>query len=166
MKTVIRQKQVDLVVLGTHGRGGLGKVLLGSIAEQIFRHADCFVVTVGPGSYKDSLVEKAQAVRPFLFATDFGAASLHALPYAISFASHFGAKLIVLHVLPAAPIPEGFHWSTTGNLRQIREEPSGATSWEWLNRCEKPSRRRIRVFTVDARCYICVTVVCRRKKNL
>lgn len=122
LELVIRQKQVDLVVVGTHGRGVLGKLLLGSVAEQIFRHADCLVATVGPGSYEDSLVEKTQAVRPFLFATDFGAASLHALPHAISFANHFGAKLVVLRVLPAAPIPEGFHWSTADDLMQMRDE--------------------------------------------
>ncbi len=122
LEHVIKQKQVDLVVIGTHGRGGLGKLVLGSIAEQIFRHADCFVDTVGPGSDKNSLVEKNQAARPFLFATDFGAASLHALPQAISFANHFGAKLVVLHVLPAAPIPDGFHWSTAGDLMQMREK--------------------------------------------
>ena len=122
LEIVIREKQVDLVVIGTHGRGSLGKLVLGSIAEQIFRHADCFVVTVGPGSHQDSLVEKTQAVRPFLFATDFGAASLHALPHAISFANHFGAKLVVLHVLPAAPVPDGFHWSTTGDLKQMRDK--------------------------------------------
>ena len=112
---------MDLLVTGTHGRGGLGKLLLGSTAEQLFRHADCFVDTVGPGSYKDSLVERTQAVRPFLFATDFGPASLRALPHAISFANHFGAKFVVLHVLPAAPIPESFHWSTTGDLMQMRD---------------------------------------------
>jgi Universal stress protein family len=88
---------------------------LGSMAEQVFRHADCFVVTVGPGSYKDSLVKKTEAARPFLLATDFGAASLYALPHAISFANQFGAKLVVLHVLPGGPIPDGFHWS----LRQV-----------------------------------------------
>ena len=122
LKVVIRQKQVDLVVTGTHGRGGLGKLLLGSTAEQIFRHADCLVDTVGPRSYKDSLVERTHAVRPFLFATDFGTASLRALPYAISFANQFGARFVVLHVLPAAPIPEGFHWSSTGDLMQMRDQ--------------------------------------------
>jgi len=122
LELVIREKQVDLVVVGTHGRGGLGKLLLGSIAEKIFRHADCFVVTVGPGSDEDSLVEKTQAVRPFLFATNFGPASLHALRYATSFANHFGARLVALHVLPAAPLPEGFHWSSTGNLLQMRDQ--------------------------------------------
>jgi len=122
LELVIRQKQVDLVVIGTHGRAGLGKLLLGSTAEQIFRRANCLVDTVGPASCEDSLVEKTQGVRPFLFATDFGPASLRAFPYALSFASHFGARLVVLHVLPPAPIPEGFHWSSTGDLMQMRDK--------------------------------------------
>jgi nucleotide-binding universal stress UspA family protein len=122
LELLIREKQVDMVVVGTHGRGALGKLLLGSVAEQIFRHADCLVATVGPGSYEDSLVEKPKPIRPFLFPTDFSAASLHALPYAISLANQFGAKLVVLHVLPVAPIPEGFHWSKTGDLTQMRDE--------------------------------------------
>lgn len=122
LEPVIKQNEVDLVVTGTHGRRGLGKLLLGSVAERIFRNADCFVVTVGAGSDKDSLIEKTEAVRPFLLAMDFGAASLRALPHAISFANQFGAKLVVLHVLPAAPITEGFHWSKRGDLMQMREK--------------------------------------------
>jgi len=62
-----------MVVIGTHGRHGLGKLILGSVAEQIFRHADCLVLTVGPGSFQDAPVEGSRAIRPFLFATDFGA---------------------------------------------------------------------------------------------
>lgn len=119
---VIKEKQVDMVVVGTHGRGGLGKLVLGSVAEQIFRHADCLVDTVGPGSYEDSLPERTAAGRAFLFPTDFSTASLHALPHAISFANHFAAKLAVLHVLPSIPIPEGFHWSKTGDLPEMREK--------------------------------------------
>ena len=71
---------------------------------------------------RDRRLDRTVAVRPFLLATDFGAASLHALPHAVSFASQFGAKLVVLHVLPAAPIPEGFHWSKTNDLMQVREK--------------------------------------------
>lgn len=70
----------------------------------------------------DSLIEKPKPVHPFLFPTNFTPAFLHALPYAISLSNHFGAKLVVLHVLPPAPIPEGFHWSTTGDLTQMRDE--------------------------------------------
>ena len=125
LEGIIRQKLVDAVVVGTHGRGGLGRLLLGSVAEQIFRQAECPVLTVGPAAHSESLIDRKQPARPFLLATDFGAASLAALPYAASFANHFGAKLVVLHVLPAAPISEGFHWSKTGDLRQMREESKG-----------------------------------------
>ncbi|HUI50535.1 MAG TPA: universal stress protein [Terriglobales bacterium] len=127
LEQLLREKQVGMVVTGTHGRGGLGKLLLGSVAEQIFRQAQCPVVTVGPGSQAESLVEGNHPVRPFLFATDFGQASLCALPYAATFAQHFRAKLIVLQVLPAAPIPEGFHWSKTGDLLEMREASKKAS---------------------------------------
>jgi len=121
LESLIKDKRIDAVVIGTHGRGGLGKLMLGSVAEQIFRSANCLVLTVGPGSYQDAIVDRHRRVGPFLFATDFGPASLRALPYAVSFARHFGARLVLLHVLPAAPIPEGFHWSTTGDLMKMRE---------------------------------------------
>lgn len=41
-----RQVQCDLIVMGTHGHTGLGRLLLGSVAEQIVRKADCPVLTV------------------------------------------------------------------------------------------------------------------------
>ena len=122
LKKTIKQEHVDLVVVGTHGRRGLGKLLLGSVAEQIFRHADCLVLTVGPGSFQESPVEGVRVIRPFLFATDFGEASMHALPFAISSANHFGTKLILLYVIPAVPMPGGSRWYTAGDVMQMREE--------------------------------------------
>jgi nucleotide-binding universal stress UspA family protein len=121
LEKIIDQEHVDMVVIGTHGRHGLGKLVLGSVAEQIFRHADCLVLTVGPGSFQDAPVDGSRVIRPFLFATDFGVASRHALPYAISFANHFRTKLVLLHVVPPVPMPEGFHWCTAGDLMQMRE---------------------------------------------
>ena len=41
-----RQTPADLVVMGTHGRTGLGRVLMGSVAEQVVRKAPCPVLTV------------------------------------------------------------------------------------------------------------------------
>jgi nucleotide-binding universal stress UspA family protein len=121
LEEVVRQEQVDLMVIGTHGRRGLGRLLLGSVAEQIFRHADCLVLTVGPGSYPDSPVESSTALRPFLFATDFGADSLCALRYAVSYASHFGARLVLLHVVTRVPVPERFHRPAAEEVMDIRE---------------------------------------------
>lgn len=103
LQSIISQNQIELLVLGTHGRRGIGKMLLGSVAENAFRHADCLVLTVGPNSYP---LPFSKTSPQFLFATDFGEGSLHALPYAISLAIHFGAKLVLLHVVPIAPTPE------------------------------------------------------------
>ncbi len=118
---IVRQKQVELVVIGTHARRGLGKLLLGSVAEHIFRHSECLVLTVGPGSLQDSPVNGSRAVRPFLFATDFSGPSLRALPYAISSANHFGTKLVLLHVLPAVPMPEDLHRPTADDVMQAQQ---------------------------------------------
>src|ERR1700674_1016535 len=48
VESVIKGKEIDLVVIGTRGRTGLGKLLLGSAAEEIFRRTPCAVLTVGP----------------------------------------------------------------------------------------------------------------------
>jgi hypothetical protein len=44
----VQDNQIDLLVLGTHGRTGLSELLLGSVAEKIFRHSPIPVLTVGP----------------------------------------------------------------------------------------------------------------------
>lgn len=41
-----QQQQVDLIVMGTHGRSGLSRLLLGSVAEDVLRHASCPVMTI------------------------------------------------------------------------------------------------------------------------
>lgn len=41
-----REHEIDLIVLGTHGRGGLKQVLLGSVAERVVRKAPCPVLTI------------------------------------------------------------------------------------------------------------------------
>ena len=117
---LIRQEQVDLVVIGTHGRVGIRKLILGSVAEHIFRHADCMVLTVGPGAPPEAPIDSHRSIRPFLFATDFGTASLHALPFAISSANRFGAKLILLYVAPeVVPVQDG--WITASDVICARE---------------------------------------------
>jgi nucleotide-binding universal stress UspA family protein len=121
LEKIARQEHVELVVIGTHARRGLGKLLLGSVAEHIFRHSECLVLTVGPGSLPDSPVDGTRAVRPFLFATDFSGPSVRALPYAISSANHFGTRLVLLHVLPAVPLPEGVNRPTADDVMQAQQ---------------------------------------------
>jgi nucleotide-binding universal stress UspA family protein len=125
LKGVIGQEHVDLVVIGTHGHRGLGKLLLGSVAEKIFRQGDCPILTVGPScpsSFQGAPFESTRPVRPFLFATDFGEASLHALPYAIALANHFMARLMLIHVLPTVPLPESTHRYAADDVMEMRED--------------------------------------------
>jgi nucleotide-binding universal stress UspA family protein len=121
LQAIILQKQVDLVVVGTHGRRGIEKVLLGSIAEQVFRDATCPVLTVGPYSYQESHVDWKGEIRTYLYATDFGEASLRALPQAVSLANQTNARLILLHVVPAAPVPHIPGWYTSSEIMSMRE---------------------------------------------
>ena len=134
LDAIIREKHIDIVVVGTRGRRNLEKVVLGSVAEQIFRHADCMVLTVGPQTFEDSPLQAPRSVQSILLATDFGPASCRALKHAIPFANHFGVKLVMLHVAPIAPIPEGFHWSqTSGDVRKLQDDER----WKSIAQMEK-----------------------------
>ena len=121
LQALILQKDVDLVVVGTHGRRAIEKALLGSVAEQVFRDSNCPVLTVGPYSYQESHVELTSAVQTFLFATDFSEASLNALPHAISLARQANAKLILLHIVPVAPVSQIPGWYTSAEITLMRE---------------------------------------------
>lgn len=88
---------IDLIVLGTHGRTGAQKLLLGSVAEEVFRRSHVPVLTIGPAEHSGA--HKAAKFRRVLFATDFTAESLAAAPYALSMAQENDAALILLHVM-------------------------------------------------------------------
>ncbi|HQR06784.1 MAG TPA: universal stress protein [Gemmatales bacterium] len=46
LERIAQEQQASLIVMGTHGRKGLGRVIMGSVAEHIVRHAKCPVITV------------------------------------------------------------------------------------------------------------------------
>ena len=47
-----KAQNIDLIVMGTHGRSGLAHVLLGSVAERVVRKAACPVLTIRPDGHK------------------------------------------------------------------------------------------------------------------
>lgn len=94
---IIKNYSIDLVVLGTHGRQGLTRVLFGSTAENVFRSTSLPVLTVGPHS--DAL-DPDRPITHILYATDLTRDDSIAAHYALSMAERFHAGLTVLHVVP------------------------------------------------------------------
>lgn len=95
---LLKERNIDLITLGTHGRTGLKKALLGSSAEEVFRRSHVPVLLSGPAARVGA--HSAGRFRCVLFATDFNAVSSVAAPYAVSLAQENQAQLILLHVLP------------------------------------------------------------------
>jgi len=124
---IIRRNAVDLIVLGTHGKHGVKKLLFGSGAEQIFRHADCPVLTVGPRV--EIPAGDVAAFRHIVFATDFSPGSLHALPYALFLAEENQATLSFLHVMPMVIPQEQSAVAEVIRKRLQRLIPSDAEDW-------------------------------------
>ena len=127
LAATIEQKEVDLIVLGTHGRGGISDLFMGSIAEDIFRHISCPVLTVGP---KVKFPEAHEVnIERVLFATDL-AHGPHALPFALSLAEENNARLMMLHVVQATVmfndiVPDEWSDKAKNNMREML--PADAT---------------------------------------
>lgn len=98
---VIEKKKIDLVVVGTHGRRGFRKLVLGSNAERIYRQAGCPVLTIGPKV--PPLDHPDWKPKQILFPTDGSESSLHALPHALSLAEENQASLTLLRLIPLVP---------------------------------------------------------------
>lgn len=107
LSRIIAEQHIDLIVLGTHGRTGMSKFVMGSVAEDIFRHAPCPVLTIGP-----KVAPAARHDAKFghvLYATDFASDSPSALFYAISLAEEHKAQLTLAHVAEtdsSVPVPK------------------------------------------------------------
>ena len=96
LSAMAEQHDINLFVIGTHGRRGVEKMLLGSISEEILRCAQRPVLMVGPES---SVAPETEArLKRILYATDFSPESEPAMHYACALAKEYNAALFFLHV--------------------------------------------------------------------
>jgi nucleotide-binding universal stress UspA family protein len=84
--------EADLCVVGTHGRTGVAHLVLGSVAEQVVRHAPCPVLAVRP------TVDPQLFPQKILCATDFSPAADVGLEQAAMLGTHLGAAITVVNV--------------------------------------------------------------------
>ena len=130
LEKLIVANEIDLVVVGTHGCGKVQKILIGSVAEEIFRQADCAVLTVGPAVTGD--VSKEIDLKNILFATDFGPGAEKAAAHAFSLAQEHGARLSLLHVIEsaAAYTEESVARQREINIVRMKQlMPRGSENW-------------------------------------
>jgi nucleotide-binding universal stress UspA family protein len=110
LASIVKENAIDLIVVGSHGRTGLEKLLLGSVAEDILRHLPCPVLTVGPKVSGRAKLQEFQTkgrelapveleLRQIVFATNFTTGSMIVAPVAVGLAEQFRAQLTLMHVI-------------------------------------------------------------------
>lgn len=92
----------DLLVIGSHGRSGLSRLLLGSVTERVMRKAPCPTLVV-PQAAPDTPPGEPVHFRRILCPIDFSRESSCALTYALTMAEETDARLDLLHVIELPP---------------------------------------------------------------
>lgn len=98
------EEDIDLVVLGTHGRRGLQRLFIGSVAEEVVRTAPCPVLTIRAGED----VPPAWKVSNILAPIDFSEASRKALLHAKELALTYGAQITLFHAVEEVMYPSAY----------------------------------------------------------
>jgi nucleotide-binding universal stress UspA family protein len=149
VRQIVADKRIDLVVLGTRGRGVLHKVLVGSVAEEIYRTVKCPVLTIGPEVIPPPVPR--QKMWRIVFATDFSEGSMHALPYALMFAQEHQSKVTFLHVIPGAgqqsDSAEEIIEKSIDRMRELIPEATSGSSPEFIAQFGSPGPDIVRLAT-------------------
>jgi nucleotide-binding universal stress UspA family protein len=96
-----KEHDIDLIVMGTHGRRGIDRLLAGSVAEEVVRLSPCPVLTL----CGDKEPVPRRAVRTILVPIDFSEHSRAALRYAGELAKVYDARMEALHVIEEDILP-------------------------------------------------------------
>jgi nucleotide-binding universal stress UspA family protein len=96
--------QPDMIVMGTHGRSGFDRLVLGSVTEKILRKVSCAVMTVPP-AMPERPSGPPMPFKRILCPIDFSGPSNSACRHALSLAQEADAQLLLMHVVELLP-----HW--------------------------------------------------------
>jgi nucleotide-binding universal stress UspA family protein len=127
-------EDVDLVVLGTHGRRGPAHLLIGSTAAEILRRSERAVLVVPSRSER-----QAGRLRRILAPTDFSASARHAIAHARELAAATGARLELFHVLPSLEVPLPMNPGSFGGGIVSELEPAARAALDELAAAAGPA---------------------------
>ncbi len=122
---IARQQRSDLVVISTHGHGGLQRFFLGSTAEAIVRQSPCPVLTVRRRVLSRQGTPQSppsERINRILVPVDFSRPSRDMLIYAANFALRFRASLLLLHVVQHINVPTRVAYAATGLQLVVLDE--------------------------------------------
>ena len=103
------ERDVDVVVMGTHGRQGMDRLLSGSVSEEVVRGAPCPVFTVLP-----SETEGVPTISRVLAPVDLSEQSPMVVDHAAALSEAYGAPLDLLHVVEEAAYPSAYGLDAMG----------------------------------------------------
>ena len=129
-------QRTDLIVMGTHGRSGFERLMLGSVTERVLRKASCPVLTVPPRMHESTPVPPL--FKKILCAVDFSDCSMNALNFAMSLAQEADAHLTVLNVVE---LPADAHERLPHFSPGVRE---------YLTSLEEEHRQRLQTVVPDS----------------
>lgn len=110
--TIVREAlttRADLIVIGTHGRRGFKRLLLGSVAETVLHEASCPVLTVSP--HTEAASADVVTFKRILCPIDFSPSALQALGFALDLARQAGGRVTLLHVVEWLAEDEPTHFN-------------------------------------------------------
>ena len=100
-------ENIELIVMGTHGRRGFDRLVLGSTTDRVMRRAACPVLVISKASHSSIAAgpegRHGHRLSRILYCTDFSKNSERALSYAISATAEYDAELTLLHVVEHVP---------------------------------------------------------------
>jgi nucleotide-binding universal stress UspA family protein len=99
LKAIYSRPSPELVVVGTQGRKGLKRLLVGSVAEEVIRHSKRPVMVVGPVAQEKNQSLSGRKQPKLLVATDLGKNSRAAEQYSLSLAKRINAQVVLFHCL-------------------------------------------------------------------
>ena len=99
------ERSIDLIVMGTHGRTGLNRMLMGSVAESVVRSAPCPVLTINDGPTDEP---PSTRISRILVPIDFSEGARLALDHARELALTYGARIDLFHVIEEIVYPSTY----------------------------------------------------------
>jgi nucleotide-binding universal stress UspA family protein len=136
-----RARNAGLLVIGTHGRSGFDRLVLGSVTEKVLRKAECPVLVV-PRAAHETPPGRDAVFKRILCPIDFSEVSLNALNYAMSLAQEADAHLTVLHVMT-------YEMELTPEMSDSVSAYGHLSREEFRKACEDNSRERLKAVVPD-----------------